>query len=627
MARRYDWLFCALTPLHIFNATSGSVAAYSNSFDEAVKILFARFADISDGCKMAEVLGIASAVLGLLPLAVEVVKGFHTLCHAIKASRACTKKLVALDVDLQTQKAIFINECEHILGMVSSSSHDPRMMTQDPDHPLWCDGALESRVKACMAQSYEQCIHIIKAMRDCQQELASGLELFTIIRRERSSEESLRMTFLKLRKSLMFSLDTSRYERKLDKIRQHNMSISMIRSQIKEFQERQAKEPRLKLPAKNSLPSWISTVHELSKDAYTTLTSAFSCQVDGHIDHFAALRAEDTGIPRGSVHLNVGLAYCLSKAYEPQHVLPFSLEAFAPHEDWQPVSPSQRRRVRFSQEPSKDSSNYQHTQIMTAQESQVTNLSKVENACAYLETSFSSQSPTDHSYLAYIYEAALCHHSFYVTADRKGALRYSGTLSNVMLDTGSGSMPITDQYKLAIKVTMAMLQFHSTPWLRERWNTSDLLLGTLDYTQRASRADLFLRSRFFSQTADNDVDPSKTPEVIIWDTKGKEGRRHTENLGVALLEIDRWAPLSQIRLDNDPDDVATAMRAAQQITVLGKCYGDIVQRCLKCHFGSGHDLSKVELQSAIYTNVVCPLQHLVEALDGKVDDGFRNRSV
>lgn len=278
---------------------------------------------------------------------------------------------------------------------------------------------------------------------------------------------------------------------------------------------------------------------------------------------------------------------------------------------------------------------------MTAQESQVTNLSKVENACAYLETSFSNQPPTDHSYLAYIYGADLCHHSFYVTADRKGALRYSGTLSNVMLDTGSGSMPITDQYKLAIKVTMAMLQFHSTPWLRERWNTSDLLLGTLDYTQRASRADLFLKSRFFSQTADNDVDPTKTPEVIIWDTKGKkvEGTQKSLfrdydidnltlfSLGVALLEIDRWAPLSQIRLDDDPDDVATAMRAAQQITVLGRCYGDIVQRCLKCHFGSGHDLSKVELQSAIYTNVVCPLQHLVETLDGKVDDGFRNRSV
>lgn len=260
----------------------------------------------------------------------------------------------------------------------------------------------------------------------------------------------------------------------------------------------------------------------------------------------------------------------------------------------------------------------------------------VENACAYLETSLIKEPTPDQGYLAYLYEARLCHHSFYLTANKRGPLRYSGTLSNVMLDTGSGSMPITDQYKLAIKVAMAMLQFHSTPWLRERWNTSDLLLGALDYTQRASRADLFLRSCFFSQTADNDADPTTTPGVIPCDRKGKSIERtrmkslrdyNIDNLtlfslGVALLEIDRWSPLSQIRLDEDPDDVATAMRAAQQVTVLGKCYGEIVQRCMKCHFGSGHDLSKVELQSAIYTNVVCPLQRLVETVDGRVDDGF-----
>ncbi|KAK6829777.1 hypothetical protein PG987_010361 [Apiospora arundinis] len=577
---------------------------------------------------MAEILGITSAALGLLPLAVEVVKGFHTLCRTVKTARACTKELETLDINLRTQERIFVNECELILHIISSDSREPRMMTQDLDHPLWSDGTLEGRIKVCMAQSYEQCIDIVKAMRECQQDLAAELSLFTVVRTERDQHESLRVTFRRLRKSLMISLDMSLYERKLDRIRQHNIGISSIRSQIGDFQKIQARDTRSQISEKISLSSWVSTIHEISIDAYTTLTSAFSCQMEEHTDHFAALRADDSNEKHTSVRLNMGLAYCLNRSHEQQQLLQFSLESCLPHPDWQTISPRRKMRVHFAEDLSETPPN----RMLAGQQQKVSNLSKIENACAYLETSLSKKAPTGKNCLAYLYDATLCQHSFYVTVDRKAEPRYSvdqiGTLKDLMLEAREASLSITDQFKLAIKVTLAVLQFHSTPWLREKWNTSDLLLGTLGYPQPTRHTDLFLRSRLFSQTGE-DVGPAQESGATPWDRKGKgvEGAQRNSlqdydidnwtlfSLGVALLEIGRWVPLSQMRLDGDPDDVVTAMRLAQQRTLLGRSYGDIVRRCMQCHFGYGHYLSKIELPSAVYNNVVCPLQHLVERLD------------
>ncbi|KAK8002121.1 hypothetical protein PG991_014343 [Apiospora marii] len=135
---------------------------------------------------MAEIFGIAAAALGLLPLAVQVVKGFRTLQCFIKDARACTKGLEVLDLELQTQGVIFVNECELILGLVSSKSNEPRLMTGDPDHPLWFDERLENSIKHRMARSYEQCVKIMAAIHESQKELATGLEFFDLVRKERN---------------------------------------------------------------------------------------------------------------------------------------------------------------------------------------------------------------------------------------------------------------------------------------------------------------------------------------------------------------------------------------------------------------------------------------------------------
>lgn len=134
---------------------------------------------------MAEVLGVVSAALGLLPLAVDVAKGFNTLRSALKSAKSCDKDLDTLSIDVRTQERLFINECELILHMVCPNPEDPRRMTRDLENRLWHDPTLEVRVQDCLSRSYEQCIEIVKAMRLAQQFLESDLEPLRAIQAER----------------------------------------------------------------------------------------------------------------------------------------------------------------------------------------------------------------------------------------------------------------------------------------------------------------------------------------------------------------------------------------------------------------------------------------------------------
>jgi hypothetical protein len=45
---------------------------------------------------------------------------------------------------------------------------------------------------------------------------------------------------------------------------------------------------------------------------------------------------------------------------------------------------------------------------------------------------------------------------------------------------------------------------------------------------------------------------------------------------------------------------------------MGAAYARIVQKCLRCEFGKGSDLSDLETQVVFYQDVVCELERLEE---------------
>ncbi len=137
---------------------------------------------------MAEALGVATGIIGLLPVAVQVVNGFRIIRSTIAQLRTCTRKLKTIEVDLEIQERRFLNECQLIIHMAAREKQldqAARTMIDNPSHPLWNDQQLNERLRTCFSRSYDVCIRVIEGMVESLQDLQHGLASFDVIHRER----------------------------------------------------------------------------------------------------------------------------------------------------------------------------------------------------------------------------------------------------------------------------------------------------------------------------------------------------------------------------------------------------------------------------------------------------------
>lgn len=220
-------------------------------------------------------------------------------------------------------------------------------------------------------------------------------------------------------------------------------------------------------------------------------------------------------------------------------------------------------------------------------------------------------------------------HSFYQDnrpRDMEEALRKSPTteaqmsMSDILSHPAERSLGIVDQLKLARNLAFAVLQFHSTPWLRDYFSLRDLsffkaghalpkwletLHVTLDFVQPLVENDAQIRPEA-SQAGG--LDPSVTELA-----KFQFGVRNLTlwSLGTCLFQIGQWSGLRNV------DDIPGVRKAAEQ-SHLGPRYRDLTKKCLECDFGNGDDLTKPRLQQAVYEGLVCELTDMIRGLG--VDD-------
>ncbi|KAI1860684.1 uncharacterized protein JN550_011409 [Neoarthrinium moseri] len=186
------------------------------------------------------------------------------------------------------------------------------------------------------------------------------------------------------------------------------------------------------------------------------------------------------------------------------------------------------------------------------------------------------------------------------------------------------SLSIVDQLRLARNLVAAVLKFHSTPWLG-----SCFALADLSFFQIGSELSKSLRTLHFSTDfvyketlaleppSMEGIESSCTPGTLLEafeEAMLQYGIRNLTlwSLGTILLQIGRWSQVES------PDDVVAIRKLASQTSTLGPRYQQLTERCLYCDFGYGFDLSKPRLQQAVYENLVCELNAMIDSL--KIDD-------
>ena len=202
---------------------------------------------------------------------------------------------------------------------------------------------------------------------------------------------------------------------------------------------------------------------------------------------------------------------------------------------------------------------------------------------------------------------------------RRRAVSLEQILTKMNAQGVSRKIPLYARLRLAKTLAVAALQYHSTPWLRTCWRSEDVYF-------------------FGDEVVASQEPPVLTPPHLNVRVRGPDGQLsrsstfppHTLarnpllfSLGVILLEIAYSSTLESFQRPNDLNngrrDLYTEFFVARRLassgqSALGGSYHKIVERLVECDFGCGNDLSDLQLQMALYNDVICPLERLEQKL-------------
>ena len=245
-----------------------------------------------------------------------------------------------------------------------------------------------------------------------------------------------------------------------------------------------------------------------------------------------------------------------------------------------------------------------------------------QNLC--MQLSQISVSPAG-SYVYALEHISGCKHVVHVPVSLSGS-RSSISLTQLITqgsgENSSSGLPQYQRLSHAKALALAVLQFHTTPWLSESWKSDNVFFcGLSKGESQEHRGDALphlhttvehtkstARSRSLTTTPST-MSTSVIPNLLLFD------------LGVMLLELAYNAPFQALRqqgtllgsMNTAMADFTAALTLADQVGIfLGAGFAAIVKKCLRCDFGCGNSLDQPALQARLYEDVVCKLERLEE---------------
>lgn len=189
-----------------------------------------------------------------------------------------------------------------------------------------------------------------------------------------------------------------------------------------------------------------------------------------------------------------------------------------------------------------------------------------------------------------------------------------------------------EKWKLGTSLAMAVLQYHSTPWLQpEKWMHNGIMFFEKDHTTEGIKSSESLHLQLLPQSSATDDLDDKAGISVFNDDLIKN--QTLFQLGMILLAVEFEVPLEGItnKWNNlagseETQDSNNKESWARRLLVpkfhagemLGPDYGRIVRMCLDCDFGLGlsdNSLDNLELQKAFYLQIVCQFQKLLPRLE------------
>ena len=204
-------------------------------------------------------------------------------------------------------------------------------------------------------------------------------------------------------------------------------------------------------------------------------------------------------------------------------------------------------------------------------------------------------------------------------SERQQAISLDQLISELPRGKNLQEFSIPDRIHLAKTLAVAVLEYHATPWLQMSWKTSDVVFFGTDAESMLAQTSALTMPHFSARVKSaGEVSANGLPQ-----SGSTAGVRNSllYSLGIVLLEIAYWKhweclkqpPKTPHRNGNWHTDMYQARRLLiSSCSDMGGQYNSIVEHLIECEFRSGQDLNISRLQTAVYRDVICPLEELEE---------------
>ncbi|KAI3391729.1 hypothetical protein diail_6870 [Diaporthe ilicicola] len=509
-------------------------------------------------------------------------------------------------------------------------------MLEDADCPRWNSQELQIGLSDAFPNSLETIQGIIEEIRSTLESLQGELACFDQIVWMGAKNEPLKETVRRLRKKLKITWNKTNFEEQIRNLRELNDDLRRLREQAAEIKEPVLRNTSCVRPAQQLSQEYgsIGKVRRASKAFHQALAAAWLKEISEtqvqEVRHNVKLQIHTR--VQDEVQMEIAIACYGHSRLQPSsvqvglinlHVESRVLDFMESGLNTPPHSGDdgrrKKRRVHFNVDDTQEKSSV----IATGgkrQDPGTVDLRVVQDICTALQGKGKGKSTEccDSKCLGYLDSCSneTFRHSFFGMSDTRHITEsICVSTREILSHPAETSVTLVDQLKLARSFAMAVLKFHSTPWLREYVSLQELSFfrcGEGDLSSCIRTAHLGFD---FVQTSPREDFPITMEDAgdnkATEDAKFRHGVRNLTlwGLGTVMLQIGTWSTLES------PSDVVAVRRLAQKVPVLGRRYRDLTKQCLECDFAFGDDLSKPRLQQAVYEHIVCGLAEMIETLD------------
>ncbi|KAF2739422.1 hypothetical protein EJ04DRAFT_310925 [Polyplosphaeria fusca] len=572
---------------------------------------------------------IAGVVLGSLPLVISALEHYSEGLSTLQRMVRYEAVFQQLHVIFESGWTTYMASCERLLMPLAISDADFKELLQSPTSDKWKDILLNQKLKARLGSTYMPYKVATKELHRKVEKLRKKLKLsetylppwVTAVDGQQIIDNAERSKFFKSKWiRIKGGIDSQGCTKLVDLIMR---DIELISTMVKDAAELEA--PRKRRQEQQNVSYWI-TIRDHARRIHNTFAACWSQPCRCQHSHRANLRL-DVRKPEpddSPTRVRFMFSLCFDQMTGSPATVPWDWRHVEIESYWYSQTslklPAPATTVRFSTStPSLNATAPAHLNRTISQPT--FSAPQITDLCDTLRVP--SKRPTA---LGYLDDQAWQHHlySHHHTQQIVSSLRIV-SLYDVISSRTRGDISTKEKRALALKLALAVLQLHDTPWLPPTWDSKNIQFITNSPNNPTSLFEPSYVACSFSAASPGQCQQQRS----------SNGRILSKNpmifaLGVALIELSYGMPLLQRALPSELDDQGIP-NANTEMLVAARLVKDIrnreldnyawaTARCVECDMGYPFDYSLEDdgFRAKFVEGVVLPLKDDYEEVFAEV---------